>query len=163
MGKGSPGIQVTEGDLCSSDRWFKSQHRILDGHFSHYIVVKTVMPVWKDRKNKQKRGRGCPIKKIWEKTDIQVPTRWPLPITTPCVPLFLSSASLMWTMLMKMWGNFQLFLMRSRKKERTKEDKLRTPTFSIPTGSSPQGVYLVDYVPKHRLHINYSSLWLSIN
>ena len=32
-----------EGDSCSKGRGFESQHRILDGHFSHLFVVKIVM------------------------------------------------------------------------------------------------------------------------
>ena len=44
----------------SEGHGFKSQHHILDGHFSHILVVKIVMFVCKDE-NKWKRGRGWPI------------------------------------------------------------------------------------------------------
>ena len=40
---GSPGLVVMGGDSCSEGRGFESQHRILDGHFSHLFVVKIVM------------------------------------------------------------------------------------------------------------------------
>ena len=43
------GLMVMGGDLRSRGRGFESQHRILDGHFSHYIV-KVVMLLEKDRK-----------------------------------------------------------------------------------------------------------------
>ena len=46
----SPGKVVMGGGSCSKGREFKSQHRILDGHFSHLFVVKIVMCVWKDEK-----------------------------------------------------------------------------------------------------------------
>ena len=38
----SPGLVVMGGDSCSEGRWFESQHRILDGHYSHIFVVKNV-------------------------------------------------------------------------------------------------------------------------
>ena len=56
----SPGKVVMGGGSCSKGREFKSQHRILDGHFSHLFVVKIVICVWEDE-NKWKRGRGWPI------------------------------------------------------------------------------------------------------
>ena len=56
----SPGLVVMWGDSCSEGCEFKSQHHILDGHFSHLFLVRIVMFVWKD-KNKQKRGLGWPI------------------------------------------------------------------------------------------------------
>ena len=59
---GSPGLVIMGGDSCSEGPGFESQHRILDGHFSHLFAVKIVMFVWKDE-NKLKRGRGCPFKK----------------------------------------------------------------------------------------------------
>ena len=34
---------VMGGDSCSEGNGFKSQHRILEGHFSHIFVVKIVM------------------------------------------------------------------------------------------------------------------------
>ena len=37
---GSPGLVVMGGDSRSKVRGFESQHRILDGHFSHIFVVK---------------------------------------------------------------------------------------------------------------------------
>ena len=40
---GSLGLVVMGGDSCSKGRGFESQHRILDGHFSHLFVVKIVM------------------------------------------------------------------------------------------------------------------------
>ena len=46
-------------DSCSEGRGFKSQHGLLDGHFSHLFVVKIVKFVSKDE-NKRKRGRRCP-------------------------------------------------------------------------------------------------------
>ena len=47
---GSPGPVVKGGDSRPRDRGFNSLHRILDGYFSQYIVVKIVMFVLKDRK-----------------------------------------------------------------------------------------------------------------
>ena len=47
-------------DSCSEGRGFKSQHGLLDGHFSHLFVVKIVKFVSKDE-NKRKRGRRCPL------------------------------------------------------------------------------------------------------
>ena len=58
----SPGLVIMGGDSCSIGCEFESRHCILDGHFSHLIVVKIVMFVWKDE-NKWKRGRGWPILK----------------------------------------------------------------------------------------------------
>ena len=52
----SPGLVVIGGDSCSNGRESESRHRILDGHFSHLLVVRIVMIVCKD-KNKLKRGR----------------------------------------------------------------------------------------------------------
>ena len=37
---GSHGLVVMGGDSCSEGRGFESQHYVLDGHFSHFIVVK---------------------------------------------------------------------------------------------------------------------------
>ena len=45
---GSPGLVVMGRDSCSEGCGFESQHQILDGHFSHIVVVKIVMFVWKD-------------------------------------------------------------------------------------------------------------------
>ena len=49
-----PGLMVMGGDSCSEGS--DSQHCILDGHFSHILVVKIVMSTWKDE-NKPKRGQ----------------------------------------------------------------------------------------------------------
>ena len=38
-----PGLVVLRGDSCSEGRRFESQHRILDGQFSHLFVVKIVL------------------------------------------------------------------------------------------------------------------------
>ena len=53
---------VIGGDLCSEGRGFESLHHILDGYL-HIIVVKLQCLLEIDE-NKQKRGRGWPIKKI---------------------------------------------------------------------------------------------------
>ena len=50
------------GDSCSKGRGFESQHRILDGDFSHIFVVRIVMFVWKDE-NKLNRGLERPFLK----------------------------------------------------------------------------------------------------
>ena len=55
---GNPGLVVMGRDSHSEGRGFKSQSRILDGHFSHIFVVK--LERWKDE-NKRKRGRGWHI------------------------------------------------------------------------------------------------------
>ena len=44
------GRVVMRGDWSSICRGFRSQHWILDGHFSHYIVVKIVLFDRKDQK-----------------------------------------------------------------------------------------------------------------
>ena len=41
----SHGLVVMGGDSCCKSRGFESLHHILDGHFSHLIVVKFVMIV----------------------------------------------------------------------------------------------------------------------
>ena len=48
------------GDSWSDGRGFKSQHWMLDGHFSQIFVIKIEMYVWKDRNN-WKRGRDSPF------------------------------------------------------------------------------------------------------
>ena len=55
------------GHSYSKGRGFESQHRILDGHFSHLFALKIVMFVQK-YENKQKRGRGWSMleKRGWE-------------------------------------------------------------------------------------------------
>ena len=40
---GSPGLVVTGEGSCSEGHGFESQHRILDGHFSHLFVVENVL------------------------------------------------------------------------------------------------------------------------
>ena len=40
---GSSGLVIMGGDSCSDGCGFKSQHCILDGHFSRAFVVKIVM------------------------------------------------------------------------------------------------------------------------
>ena len=40
---GSLGLVVMGGDSCSKGCEFKSQHCILDGHFSHIFVVRIVL------------------------------------------------------------------------------------------------------------------------
>ena len=40
----SPGLVAMGGDSCSSVHEFKSQHWIMDRHFSHSFVVKNVRP-----------------------------------------------------------------------------------------------------------------------
>ena len=40
---GSPGLVVMGRDLQVEGCGFESQHRLLDGHFTHQFVVKTVM------------------------------------------------------------------------------------------------------------------------
>ena len=49
-------------DSCSEGRGFKSQHCILDGHFSHIFVVKFVILFKKTRINK-KEAEDAPFKK----------------------------------------------------------------------------------------------------
>ena len=58
----SPGVVVMGGDSCSRGCGFEFQHPILDGHFSHWFVVKIVIFVWK-HENKTKKSRGWPILK----------------------------------------------------------------------------------------------------
>ena len=56
---GSPGLVVKGGDSRPRDRGFESWHRILDGYFSHYIVVKIV----KTENKRQKEAGNSPFKK----------------------------------------------------------------------------------------------------
>ena len=58
---GSPGLVVMGGNSHSKGHGFESQHRILDGHFSHIFVVKNVMMFVLKRPIINKRGRGWPI------------------------------------------------------------------------------------------------------
>ena len=41
---------------CSKGREFESRHRLLDGHFSHWFVVKIVL--FEKAENKQKEAEG---------------------------------------------------------------------------------------------------------
>ena len=45
---------VMVGDSCSKGRGFKSQHHILEGHFSHLFVVKLVL--YKTKINQKEAG-----------------------------------------------------------------------------------------------------------
>ena len=49
---GSPGLVVMGGDSCSKGREFEPQHRILDGHFKHYIVVRKLECLFEKTENK---------------------------------------------------------------------------------------------------------------
>ena len=61
---GSLGLVVMGGDSCSEGCGFKSQHCILEGHFSHLFVVKIVMFVLKKTKiNEKEAGYGPFLKK----------------------------------------------------------------------------------------------------
>ena len=53
---------VMGDNSCSRGRGFESRRNILDGHFSHLLVVKIVLFFLKKTKNKRKRGQGRPIK-----------------------------------------------------------------------------------------------------
>ena len=55
---GSRGLAVMRGDSCSEGCRFKSQHQILDGHFSHIFVVKMLMFVWKEENKWNEVGDG---------------------------------------------------------------------------------------------------------
>ena len=61
----SPGLVVMGGDSCSEGRWFESQYSILDGHFSHWFVVKIVM--FSCRKINKKRPEMAHFTKIHKK------------------------------------------------------------------------------------------------
>ena len=58
---GSLCLVVMVGDSCSKGRGFKSQHHILEGHFSHLFVVKLVL--YKTKINQKEAGDG-PLKII---------------------------------------------------------------------------------------------------
>ena len=68
-----PYLVVMVGDLCWEGHGFESRRRILDGHniFSHILVVRIVMFVWKDE-NKRKRDRGCPLLKKDQSIELEV-------------------------------------------------------------------------------------------
>ena len=54
-----PGLVVMGGDSCSEGRGFKSQHRILDGHFFTFICCKNCNVCLKKTKINEKRpGMG---------------------------------------------------------------------------------------------------------
>ena len=55
---GSPGLAVTGGDSCPEGHGFKSQHCILDGYFSHTVIVKILMFVSKGEINEKEAGDG---------------------------------------------------------------------------------------------------------
>ena len=57
----SPGLVVMGDDSCSKGRGFKSLRRILDGHFSHWFVVKIVC--LKRQKKTKKRPALAHFKK----------------------------------------------------------------------------------------------------
>ena len=61
---GSPGLVVMGGDSNYKGREFESQCHTLDGHFSHWFVVKTVLFVWKDEINEKEAGVGPYLKKL---------------------------------------------------------------------------------------------------
>ena len=46
------------GDSCSKGNEFESQHRILDGHFSHLLVLEIVMLFEKTKINEKEAGEG---------------------------------------------------------------------------------------------------------
>ena len=52
---GSPGLVVIVADSHAIGRGFES---LLDGHFSHYIIVKIVKFVWKDGKLTKKNSQA---------------------------------------------------------------------------------------------------------
>ena len=54
------GQVVMGGDSRTSGRGFESRHRILDAHFSHYIVKNCIVCL-KRAKINHKRGRRWPI------------------------------------------------------------------------------------------------------
>ena len=58
---GSHGLGVMGVDSSDKGHEFESCHCILDGHFSHLIVVKIVMCVRKDE-NKLKEAEVGPLK-----------------------------------------------------------------------------------------------------
>ena len=58
---GSAGLVVMGGDSRSTGRGFESQHWILDGHFSHYIVVKLYCFIVKDRREDQFKKQKRPV------------------------------------------------------------------------------------------------------
>ena len=61
---GSRGLVVMRDDSCSRGHGFKSWRRVLDGHFFTFICCKKCIVCLKKTKNKWKRGRIWPIKKI---------------------------------------------------------------------------------------------------
>ena len=52
---------VVGGNSCSRGRGFESQHRILDGHFSHYIDAKNSNICLKKTDNYQKEAGNGPF------------------------------------------------------------------------------------------------------
>ena len=49
------GLVITGVDSCREGRGFESHHSRLDEHFSHLLLVKIVMFVWKDKNERKKR------------------------------------------------------------------------------------------------------------
>ena len=58
MTKISPVLLVMGGDSCFEGWVFESLQHLLDGHFSHLIVVKIVKLVWKTKINGKEAGDG---------------------------------------------------------------------------------------------------------
>ena len=55
---GSPGLVVIGGDSSFQGCGFKSQHCILDGHFSHLFAAKNVMLFERTEINEKEAGNG---------------------------------------------------------------------------------------------------------
>ena len=66
-------LVVMGGDSCNEGRGFKSQNCILDGHFSHLIVIKIVIFVWKDKINEKEAAVGAFFKKTLTKPILSSP------------------------------------------------------------------------------------------
>ena len=60
---GGPGLVVRGGDSCSRGCGFKSQHRILDRHFSHLFVIKIVFVYFQSLKGTKKRTGMANLKR----------------------------------------------------------------------------------------------------
>ena len=60
---GGPGLVVRGGDSCSRGCGFKSQHRILDRHFSHLFVIKIVFVYFQSLKGTKKRTGVANLKR----------------------------------------------------------------------------------------------------
>ena len=67
------------GDWHSGVREFESLHRLLDGHFKHFIVVRKLYCLFEKTKNKWKRGQGWPIfkkKAFWKSFEYKGQWLW---------------------------------------------------------------------------------------